>query len=90
MDWGRRHKLTYHCGCVPYVKIKHFLFAILVQVMPQLLNHLEQDETSKEALDWSTLAVYSCSASCSLSKSSNPAKGSSAYVEEFVWVQPPS
>ena len=40
-----------------------------------------------------TIAVYSCKASCSLSAGSGAAGGSSdgsAYMEEYVWVQPPS
>jgi pre-rRNA-processing protein TSR4 len=50
--------------------------------MPQLLNHLNQDELSQQALDWGTLVVYSCPASC-------VAPAGVGYVEEFVWAQPP-
>jgi len=52
------------------------------QVMPQLLNHLQQDEMDPAALDWGTIVVYTCSKSCS-----GPS-GGAKYDEEFVWVQP--
>uniref|UniRef100_A0A7S0RG65 Programmed cell death protein 2 C-terminal domain-containing protein n=1 Tax=Chlamydomonas leiostraca TaxID=1034604 RepID=A0A7S0RG65_9CHLO len=63
------------------------------QVMPQLLNHLGQDEGDRDALDWSTLAVYTCAGSCSLAaapKVAHAVQGGSTYLEEYVWVQPPS
>jgi pre-rRNA-processing protein TSR4 len=47
--------------------------------MPQLLSSLGIDDEHDSALDWGTVAVYSCSASC---------QGTAAYLEEFVWVQP--
>jgi len=53
-----------------------------MQVMPQLLNHLQQDEMDPSALDWGTIVVYTCSKSCS-----GP-PGGAKYDEEFVWVQP--
>ncbi|KAJ9508525.1 hypothetical protein QJQ45_012060 [Haematococcus lacustris] len=56
------------------------------QVLPQLLNHLGQDDLDEDALDWGTLAVYSCSASCSTE--ALEAQTGSAYAEEFVWAQP--
>lgn len=34
------------------------------QVMPQLLNHLQLDMLDADSLDWGTLAVYTCQASC--------------------------
>lgn len=37
-----------------------------------------------QAPDWSTLAAYTCASACSL-----PPGAECAYVEEFVWVQPP-
>lgn len=49
------------------------------QVMPQLLSSLGIDDEQETALDWGTIALYSCAASCSTQQ---------AYVEEFVWVQP--
>ena len=52
--------------------------------MPQLLTHLGIDDAREDAPDFATLAVYSCSKSCSASNSN-----ASAYIEEFVWVQPP-
>ncbi len=56
-------------------------------MLPQLLNHLGQDELSDHALDWGTLVVYSCPASCP--PRAPPQPPGSAYVEEFVWAQPP-
>lgn len=50
-----------------------------LQVMPQLLSSLDIDDEQESALDWGTLAVYSCEASCDVG---------AAYAEEFVWVQP--
>lgn len=61
------------------------------QVMPQLLHYLRVDSkavmpTSPDqpgrlgAMDWGTLAVYTCTRSCSASKGPG-------YVEEFVWRQ---
>ena len=54
--------------------------AISPQVLPQLLNHLDIDESTTDVPDWGVIAVYTCSRSCP------PAGGS--YAEEFVWVQP--
>lgn len=71
-----------HC---PHCKsLRRFEF----QVMPQLINSLEQDELQETSLDWSTLAVYSCPNSCAEGVEAMKRQGS-AYVEEFVWVQPP-
>ena len=62
------------------------------QVMPQLLNHLGADASDPGAPDWGTIAVYCCSASCSRGhqggEEADWEDGGSAYVEEFVWVQP--
>lgn len=64
--------------------------------MPQLLNHLQQDEMDADALDWGTLVVYTCSSSCGGGSGSTCSGGQGgapcgpAYAEEFVWVQPPS
>ena len=54
------------------------------QVMPQLLTHLGIDDAREDAPDFAMLAVYSCSQSCSA-----PDATASAYLEEYVWVQPP-
>ncbi len=56
------------------------------QVMPQLLNHLALDASDPEAPDWGAVAVYSCAASCAAADAD--VAGGSAYVEEYVWVQP--
>lgn len=53
------------------------------QLLPQLLYFLGvQNETENDSLDWATIAVYSCAASCSNSNLS-----SEGYVEDFPWVQ---
>ncbi|KAK9837820.1 hypothetical protein WJX74_005778 [Apatococcus lobatus] len=57
------------------------------QVMPQLLSELDIDDMDSAAPDWSTIAIYSCSASCTVPDISE--HDGSAYLEEFVWVQPP-
>lgn len=54
------------------------------QVLPQLLHYLRLNDEDPSAPDWSTLAAYTCAASCSV-----PAGADCAYAEEFVWVQPP-
>ena len=38
------------------------------------------EEGAKDGLDWGTIAVYTCTASCG---------DSGAYLEEAAWVQPP-
>lgn len=47
------------------------------QILPQLLYYFKVPN-DPDALDWGTLAIYTCEASCTSSR---------AYVEEFVWVQ---
>lgn len=49
------------------------------QVMPQLISVLGIDASDPNALDFGTIAVYSCQASCT----------GTGYVQEWVWVQPP-
>ncbi|WIA11918.1 hypothetical protein OEZ85_012002 [Tetradesmus obliquus] len=67
-----------HCGAQ-----RRFEF----QVMPQLLSLMELDAEDPHAPDWGTIAVYTCPSSCSPPPVQG-AGGHSAYVEEFVWVQP--
>eukprot|EP00798_Chlamydomonas_sp_ICE-L_P016411 gene16409-22620_t len=57
------------------------------QVLPQLLNYLDVDAEDPMALDWGSIAVYSCVDSCATPACSTSEPGS-AYMEEFVWVQP--
>lgn len=57
------------------------------QVMPQLLSCMDLDVEDPQAPDWGTLVVYSCPSSCSARPVESP-EGHSAYIEEFVWVQP--
>ncbi|XP_015241960.1 PREDICTED: programmed cell death protein 2 [Cyprinodon variegatus] len=47
------------------------------QVMPQLLNSLYVDSTGA-SIDWGTVAVYTCSASCN---------HGDQYCSEFIWKQ---
>lgn len=47
------------------------------QVMPQLLFYMEE-----EWLDWGTIVVYSCPASCA-------SKTKTSYTEEYAYCQPP-
>ena len=47
------------------------------QVMPQLLNYVGK-ESIEGALDWGTVAVYTCEKSCTAGP---------AYKTEFVWQQ---
>jgi hypothetical protein len=59
------------------------------QVLPQLLSALGVDATlsspdsSGAALDFGTIAVYTCTASCSAGGA-----GGAPYTEEWAWVQP--
>ncbi len=65
------------------------------QVMPQLLHYLKVDAMASlpckpgdsyrlAAMDWGTLAVYTCTNSCS-----GGAGEGGGYVEEFLWRQKP-
>ncbi|KAK9821140.1 hypothetical protein WJX81_007543 [Elliptochloris bilobata] len=54
------------------------------QVLPQLLNWLNADESGGDGMDWGAIAVFCCTASCT-----PPPHAESAYLEEFAWVQPP-
>jgi pre-rRNA-processing protein TSR4 len=47
------------------------------QILPQVLNILGVDPADDDALDFGTIAVYSCSRSCS----------GQGYKREFAWVQ---
>lgn len=57
-----------HCG-----GSRNFEF----QILPQLLYYFGV-KNEVDSLDWATIVVYSCEASC---------EGNRAYKEEFVWVQ---
>ncbi|KAL9257466.1 Programmed cell death protein 2-like protein [Drosera capensis] len=48
------------------------------QIMPQLLYYFHV-ENEADSLDWATIAVYTCDASCD--------KTNVVYKEEFAWVQ---
>eukprot|EP01018_Ginkgo_biloba_P009173 Gb_23348 [translate_table: standard] len=48
------------------------------QILPQLLYFFKV-QNDIDSLDWGTIAIYSCAASCGVK--------SFGYVEEFAWVQ---
>ncbi|KAL6579484.1 hypothetical protein OROMI_009700 [Orobanche minor] len=50
-----------------------------LQILPQLLYYFGV-QNDVDSLDWSTIVIYTCEASCD---------GSMAYKEEFAWVQLP-
>lgn len=52
------------------------------QIMPQLLHYVGGDACG---LDFGTVVVYSCDASCDLGQDGE--KGSGGLVEEFIWKQ---
>uniref|UniRef100_A0A5B6ZH35 Putative programmed cell death protein 2 n=1 Tax=Davidia involucrata TaxID=16924 RepID=A0A5B6ZH35_DAVIN len=47
------------------------------QILPQLLYYFGV-KNDVDSLDWATIVVYTCEASC---------EGSMAYKEEFAWIQ---
>lgn len=47
--------------------------------MPQLLNYLGQEEALKDAIDWGTLAIYTCPRNCAMAED--------GYREEMMWRQ---
>ncbi|XP_055335697.1 LOW QUALITY PROTEIN: programmed cell death protein 2-like [Paramacrobiotus metropolitanus] len=49
------------------------------QIMPQLLNYLQQEESLTEGLDFGTVMVYTCPLNCRGERES--------YVREVAWVQ---
>ena len=69
------------------------------QVLPQIINHLGVDSELASAVDFGSIAVYTCSASCSLgggggdpgAAAGSGAGGglSAAYAEEVALVHPP-
>ena len=60
------------------------------QVLPQVINHLDVDSELASAVDFGTMAVYTCSKSCSPPEEGAEGEGvSAAYAEEIVLVHPP-
>lgn len=55
-------------------------FSLCLQILPQLLYYFGV-QNDVNSLDWSTIVIYTCEASCDESM---------AYKEEFAWVQLPS
>lgn len=51
------------------------------QIMPQILNILGVDPSDDHSLDWGTIAIYSCAASC------NTSSHGISYCKEYAWVQ---
>lgn len=57
--------------------------------MPQLLHYFKVDD-DVNSLDWSTIVIYTCEASCDESmpyKEEASCDESMPYKEEFAWVQ---
>jgi len=52
-----------------------------LQIMPQLLTHLNVDDVNK-SIDWGVISVFTCSISCDIPDPTDPTQ--SAYVQEFV------
>merc|ERR1712050_813916 len=52
------------------------------QVLPRIINFLEQNTEEPESVDWDMIAIYTCPKSCISSKKE--------FEEEFVWIQPAS
>ena len=64
------------------------------QVLPTLVNHLDVDSELNSAIDFGSIAVYTCSRSCAPAASDgtrgmNADGKSEAYAEECVLVHPP-
>ena len=61
------------------------------QVLPQIINHLDVDSELASAVDFGTMAVYTCSKSCAPPRTESAAGEdvSVAYAEEVVLVHPP-
>ncbi|KAL8548765.1 hypothetical protein ACS0TY_007869 [Phlomoides rotata] len=51
--------------------------AFEIQILPQLL-HFFNVKNDQDSLDWATIVIYTCEASCG---------GGTSYKEEFAWVQ---
>ena len=67
------------------------------QVLPQIINHLGVDSELHSALDFGSVAVFTCAASCAPPEEEPGGAGapagadgtSAAYAEEIVLVHPP-
>ena len=58
------------------------------QVLPQLLHFLEVERQPGLAdVDWGTIVVYTCRASCSLQRQDEGEGGRKLWAEEFAFVQ---
>ncbi len=75
--------MSYDTGMSRYYQTAVLHWAL--QVLPQLLHHMDLDAEDPESPDWGCIAVYSCPKSCSSFVDTDK----SAYTEEFVWVQMP-
>lgn len=62
-------------------------FDLCVQVLPTLLNYLGLEEMDPAALNWGTIAVYTCSKSCSLAAHASPAAAAPAAVNSCSHTQ---
>ncbi|ELR20373.1 MYND finger domain containing protein [Acanthamoeba castellanii str. Neff] len=61
------------------------------QVLPQLLHYLEVEKVEKEGIDkainWGTVAVFSCPKSCQPTPTDEPNSSGPTYFEECTWRQ---
>lgn len=54
-----------------------YTYVFFLQIMPQLLYYFGV-KNDPDSLDWGTIVIYTCLASC---------ESSISYMEEFAWVQ---
>lgn len=59
------------------------------QILPTIISKLDVDAESDYALDFGSIAVYTCSKSCAPIECDEASQKSGAYAEEYVLVHPP-
>ena len=52
-------------------------------------SNVEEEEGVKEGLDWGTIAIFTCTASCGNGQANGIDGSLGAYCEEVAWMQPP-
>lgn len=61
------------------------VLSCFLKILPQLLYYLKLEKRNeRDSIDWGTLVVYSCSASCGEYSRDNV----NQVKEEFLWRQP--
>lgn len=75
--WIRSIQIWSYRTICPFIFDRIFGLCWWFQILPQLLYYFGV-KNEVDSLDWATIVVYSCEASC---------EGNRAYKEEFVWVQ---